>query len=73
MAASSALEEPVRARAPTGGGGTTATTARPATATAGRSLALTGSSSAELAGLAGVALAAGGVLVLVTRRRPQES
>ena len=55
--------------------GITPTTARPGapTAAAGRTLALTGTSSAELAGLAGVALAAGGVLVGISRRRPQES
>ena len=52
------------------GGGTTA---RPATATAGRSLALTGSSTGKLAGLAGLALASGGALVLVSRRRPAGS
>ena len=39
----------------------------------GRSLALTGTSSAELAGLAGVALVAGAVLVGMSRRRPEES
>ena len=48
-------------------------TARAATPTAARSLALTGSSSGELAGLALVALALGGVLVAVSSRRPLQS
>ncbi len=52
-------------------GGTTATT-RPATASTPRALALTGSSSEELAGLAVLVLALGGVLVLVANRRPVE-
>ena len=56
-------------RTGTGGGAT----ARPAAATTGRTLALTGSSTGEMAGLAGLALASGGALVLVTRRRPAES
>ena len=58
------------------GGGTPPTTARPAgtaTPTAARSLALTGSSSAELAGLALVVLALGGVLFLIGSRRPVQS
>ena len=52
---------------PGGGGGGGGTTASPA-----RALALTGSSSAELAGLALAALVVGGMLVLVGSRRPQE-
>jgi LPXTG-motif cell wall-anchored protein len=42
-------------------------------ATAGRTLALTGTSSAELAALAGLSLLTGGALVVLSRRRPQES
>ncbi len=53
--------------------GPSGTTARAATPTAARSLALTGSSSAELAGLALVVLALGGVLVAVSSRRPLQS
>jgi hypothetical protein len=54
-----------------GPGGTTATT-RPATASAPRALALTGSSTADLALLALGALVLGGLLVLAGNRRPQE-
>ena len=54
-----------------GPGGTTATT-RPGTASAPRALALTGSSTTDLAvGALGV-LALGGLLVLAGNRRPQE-
>ena len=62
--------------------GATTTTVRPpttgttppgaTTASAARSLALTGSSSGQLAALALGALAIGGLLVLVGSRRPQE-
>ena len=60
--------------------GATTTTVRPptggtppgGTASAPRSLALTGSSSGDLAALAMAALAVGGLLVLVGSRRPQE-
>jgi hypothetical protein len=53
----------------TGGGTGGATTARPAasTATAGRSLALTGSDNGELAGAAALALVAGALLVRAAR------
>lgn len=47
--------------------------ARVATPTSARTLALTGSSSAELAGLAVVVLALGGVLFAVGSRRPLQS
>jgi len=50
-------------------------TAAPATATATAAtarLALTGSTTSELAGLAVLVLALGGVLVLVANRRPTE-
>ena len=67
---------------PAGPGPTTPTTVRPGTtppggggggtASAPRALALTGSSSGELAALALGALAVGGLLVLVGSRRPQE-
>ncbi|MDP1805153.1 MAG: LPXTG cell wall anchor domain-containing protein [Acidimicrobiales bacterium] len=52
----------------TGGGGTT--TARPAaaTASAGRSLALTGSDNGELAGAGALALLAGALLVRAGRQ-----
>jgi len=57
--------------------GTTATTrpatAGPAPASAARSLALTGSGTTDLAGLAVLVLALGGVLVLVGGRRPTAS
>jgi len=43
-----------------------------ATATAGARLALTGSTTSELAGLAVLVLALGGVLVLIANRRPVE-
>jgi hypothetical protein len=53
----------------TGGGTGGATTARPAasTATAGRSLALTGSDNGELAGAGALALVAGALLVRAAR------
>ena len=54
-------------------GGTGGATARPAAATTGRTLALTGASSAELAGFAALALVAGGALVLAANRRSAES
>ena len=54
---------------PTGGSGTGGTTARPAssTATAGRSLALTGSDNGELAAAGALALVAGALLVRAAR------
>ena len=54
-----------------GPGGTTATT-RPGTASAPRALALTGSTTSDLAVLALGALALGGLLVLAGNRRPTE-
>jgi hypothetical protein len=49
------------------------TAARPATATAGTSLALTGSNSGQLTGIALAALLLGGLMVLAsTRRRTAE-
>jgi hypothetical protein len=54
-----------------GPGGTTATT-RAGTASPARALALTGSTTGDLAGLAVLALAVGAGLVAVSRRRPAE-
>jgi hypothetical protein len=55
-----------RAATPTGTGTAAATTARPATATSG-TLALTGSSSRELAAIGALALVIGAALVRATR------
>lgn len=54
-------------RPATGGGGMTAARPAAATATAGRSLALTGSSTGELAGAGALALVAGALLVRAIR------
>jgi hypothetical protein len=58
-------------KAPHGVGGATA--ARPAAATAGRTLALTGDSTATMAALAALALVVGAAMVVAGARRPAES
>ena len=57
---------------PGGGTPTTVRTAGAATATGGARLALTGSTTTEMAGMALMVLALGGMLVLIANRRPAE-